>query len=84
MRAMTAGSWIESAPLAGGAGALLVEPTLASRGRRLQPVSGEPAPEPRDDFVAESEPMRRLVAEVEQVAPRDVTVLVRGPAPSCA
>lgn len=78
MRAMTAGDWIESEPLAGGASALLVEPTLATRGRRLQPVNGEPAPEPRDDFVAESEPMRRLLAEVEQVAPRDVTVLVHG------
>ncbi len=31
-----------------------------------------------DDFVAESAPMRRLLSEVRRVAPRDITVLVRG------
>ena len=61
-----------------GATALVADRSLGGHGARLQSIRGGPEPRLQDDFVAESEPMCRLLTEIERVAPRDVTVLVRG------
>ena len=45
---------------------------------RLRLRCGEPVKGVGKSFVAESAPMRRLLADVARVAPKDVTVLVRG------
>jgi two-component system response regulator AtoC len=55
---------------------IFVEHPRAAPAPRLRPVGD--ASEVGHDLVADSEPMRRLVAEIDRVAPRDVTVLVRG------
>jgi two-component system response regulator AtoC len=49
---------------------------LAELRPRLRPVEAPPGA--ARSFVAQSAPMRRLLADVARVAPKDVTVLVRG------
>jgi DNA-binding NtrC family response regulator len=78
LRALTTSEFDAAERFAGGAAPLLVERGLAPPEPRLKPVVVPPLDGPGEELIAESAPMRRLVAEIARVAPRDVTVLVRG------
>ncbi|MGC3999056.1 MAG: sigma-54 dependent transcriptional regulator [Anaeromyxobacter sp.] len=57
---------------------LVIERALEARGLRLRNQRLETEKALGKAFVADAPPMRRLLREIGQVAPRDVTVLVRG------
>jgi two-component system response regulator AtoC len=78
MSAVTAGGLARKERLWDEATPVVLERSLGTQRAPLHSVGGALPPELRLGFVAESEPMRRLVTDIEQLAPRDVTVLVRG------